>query len=61
MGCDVTIMDNKPLIQRTFNQDAICAKECVKIPPPPGGIRLKCRRVPFKASNCNEKGRHKTI
>lgn len=42
----------------TFNQDAICAKECARMPPPPGGIRLKCRNVPFKASNCEN---HKII
>lgn len=36
----------------TFNQEAMCARECAKIPPPPGGIRLKCRSVPFNVSNC---------
>ncbi|WVZ23483.1 hypothetical protein V8G54_002027 [Vigna mungo] len=35
----------------TFNQDATCAKECASIPPPPGGKKLKCRTLSFKASN----------
>lgn len=38
---------------RTFNKDATRAKECAKIPPPPGGKNAKCRILPFKKSNCN--------
>lgn len=38
----------------TFNQEAIWANECDSIPPPSGGIRLKCLSVPFKASNCKD-------
>ena len=38
-------------LQHTLSQDAICASECAKIPPPPGGMRLKCLSVPFKVSN----------
>lgn len=36
-----------------LTEDARWATIWARIPPPPDGIRLKCRSVPFKASNCN--------